>query len=242
LLAEPPADSLVEAYGEVADEFSLVEEAGRIETAGRALRRVERSVKPGRIVDLGCWTGSFLVAARDRGWDPVGIEPSRWAAEFAVSRGLDVRIADLFDHGLEPEAYRLVVACDVIEHVVDPRRAIEIGRSLLEAGGAIYLTVPNAGSLVARMLGGRWWSVLPMHVQYFTATSLRLLLESSGLRVAEMTTHAKAFSAHYYAERLGGYSPTLGGLATRIVRSAHVDERMIAPNFRDRLAVIAIKE
>src|SRR5439155_19072971 len=88
------------AYEEAADEVSLREEPGQVETARRALATIERVVRPGRMVDLGCWTGSFVAAAAERGWEAEGVEPSAWAVRRAHERGLRVRQRTLEDHGL----------------------------------------------------------------------------------------------------------------------------------------------
>jgi SAM-dependent methyltransferase len=239
-VARPVAEEdLMSAYEGAADEVSVREEEGQVATADRALRLIEKLAAPGRAVDLGCWTGSFLVAAKNRGWDGVGIEPSQWGSERARQRGIEVLNRDLFENGLEPGAYRLVVLCDVIEHVTNPRAALAAIRNLLEPGGVVYMTLPNAGSAVARVLGRRWWSVLPMHLQYFTPRSLRLALELEDFQVRTMRSHAKVFSMRYYAERLGGYSEALGSAAVAVVETARLADRMVGPDFRDRLAVIA---
>ena len=60
-----------------------------------------------------------------------------------------------------------------------------------------------------RVLGRRWWSVLPMHLQYFTPVSLGRVLAAHGFEIAWRGTHAKSFSIRYYAERLGGYHAAL---------------------------------
>jgi hypothetical protein len=80
-----------------------------------------------------------------------------------------------------------------------------------------------------------------MHLQYFTRGSMRRLLEGSGFTVASIRTHAKAFSARYYAERLGGYSPAVERAATRVLQTVHQDRRLVAPDFRDRMEVIATR-
>ena len=237
----PTTESVMDAYQQAEDPVSLREEEGQVETARRALTRLEKVVTPGPMVDLGCWTGSFLIAARARGWEPVGIEPSSWARQRATLRGLDVRPGDIFDTGLPMASFRLAVLCDVLEHTEEPVRSLTAVRDLLEDAGAVYITVPNAGSAVARILGRRWWSVLPMHLQYFTADSVSLALERSGFSVVSIRSHAKAFSARYYAERLAGYSSRLGSTAVGIVELVRMANRMVAPNFFDRLAVIATR-
>ena len=241
-LREPPSEAAVSAaYAEAEDPVSIREEPGQVETARRALERIERSVRPGRVLDAGCWTGSFLVAARDRGWDPVGLEPSTWASDRARERGIEVHTAELSSHPFEPGSFRLVVMGDVIEHLAEPREALRAVRALLEPDGALYLTTPDAGSRVGRLLGRRWWSVLPMHLQYFTRGSLRRLLDAEGLRVRWMATNPKVFTARYYAERLAGYSPGLArGVAGGLTR-AGLAGRMVAPDFRDRVEALAIR-
>ena len=236
----PAASAIASAYEDAADPVSVREEEGQVETARRALIEIEKYVKPGRIADVGCWTGSFLIAARERGWDPTGVEPSRWAVSRAHERGLsDVRQGDLDSHSWEPGTLRLVAMCDVLEHLEDPAKAAATVATLLEPGGAFYITVPDAGSRLARMMGRRWWSVLPMHLHHFTRASMGGMLERAGFRVRSMDTHPKVFTARYYAERLGGYTPLLEKIAVGAVKTIRSADKLVAPDFRDRLAVIA---
>jgi hypothetical protein len=81
--------------------------------------------------------------------------------------------------------------------------------------------------------------VIPTHVQFFTRNSLRTLLERHGWTVVEITSAPKAFSVRYYLERVGGYSPALARALVRAAQAARLADRMWAPNFRDRMAVIA---
>lgn len=228
-----------EAYDDAEDVVSLREEVGQVETARRALRRIERHRVPGTMLDVGCWTGSFLVAARERGWSARGVEPSEWAAARARGRGLDVTNGHVEDAPLDPSSLDLVTACDVVEHLEDPRSVMRMIVTALRPGGVVYLTVPDAGSPIARALGRRWWSVLPMHLQYFTRDSMRAMLDSLGLVAIEVRTHAKAFTARYYAERLAAFAPPVGRVVLATAERAGVADRVVAPDFRDRMSVIA---
>ena len=53
------------------------------------------------------------------------------------------------------------------------------------------------------------------------------------------TTHPKAFTARYYAERLTAFSPPLGRAGMRPAEGLRIADRVVAPDLRDRLAVIA---
>jgi predicted TPR repeat methyltransferase len=241
-LEETPTDEvLAAAYGDAADPVSLDEEDGQVETARRSLVEVEKIVRPGRLVDMGCWTGSFVSAAADRGWQASGVEPSTWAVDRARERGLDVTVGDLQTSGIDAGSVRCIVLCDVIEHLLDVSDAISALATMLEPGGALYLTTPDAGGRLAKAMGSRWLSILPMHVQYFTRDSMRRLLARNGLQVAHVSSHPKVFTTEYYAQRLGGYSPAIARGSVGALRRLHLDARLVAPDFHDRMQVIAVK-
>jgi len=235
----PDAVAMSGAYEGAADPVSLREERGQVETATRALRVIEQFAAPGRMLDVGCWTGSFLVAARDRGWSVSGIEPSRWAAARAEARDVKVVAGELGAADVSSSRYQAIVMCDVLEHLGNPGAALDVVSSMLDPRGILYLTVPDAGSIAARVMGRRWWSVLPMHVQYFTRSSMGRLLGDRGFTVRHIRSHAKVFTAGYYAERLGGYGLGLERPVEATLRVLRLRDRLVAPNFFDRMQVIA---
>jgi SAM-dependent methyltransferase len=236
----PREEALERDYAEVSESAYLDEAAGQRATARRALERIERHVPVGALCDLGCWVGFLLSEAEARGWEAVGVEPSRFAAEFARERlGLDVREGALGGVELPPDRFDAVVMGDVIEHLSIPGAALDRAAELLRPGGVVYLALPDAGSRVARYLGARWWSVLPTHLHYFTRASLARLLGRHGFAVEWMGTAPKAFSVGYYLGRLEGYSPPLAAGAVGAARTAGLADRLIRPDFRDRMAVVA---
>ena len=240
-LADLPSEAaLAEAYGQAESDDYVEEELGQRATARRALERIERHRAPGRLLDLGCWVGFLLDEARERGWATVGVEPSAFASAFARQRlRLEIRPGDLFTASIEPSSFDAVVLGDVIEHLPDPGRALERVASLTVPGGVLYLTLPDAGSRIAGLLGARWWSVIPTHVQYFTRASLERLLARHGWELLELSTAPKAFTVRYYAGRIGGYWPSAVRALVALTERAGVADRLWAPDFRDRMAALA---
>lgn len=236
----PTEGELGEAYGEAASEDYVEEEAGQRETARIALQRIERFTERGAILDLGCWVGFLLAVARERGWEPLGVEPSEFAASYARDRlGLEVIEGDLFEADLGDRTFQAVVMGDVIEHLPRPADALDRMAELLAPDGVAYLALPNAGSRLARRMGARWWSVIPTHVQYFTRASLFTLLRRRGWQPLWAGTAPKAFTVRYYLERIGGYSPPVAKALVAAASAAGRADAMWAPDFRDRMAVIA---
>lgn len=236
----PPAAELEAAYGDAASEDYIAEEAGQRATARRVLATIERHTPRGQLLDLGCWVGYLLSEADARGWRGIGVEPSEFASRYARERlGLDVRTAGLLEVELPADSFRTVVLGDVIEHLPRADLALDRIASLLAPDGVLAMTLPDAGSRVARMLGARWWSVIPTHVHYFTRGSIATLLARRGYRVLSIETSPKVFTVGYYLGRLAGYNASIGRGLVRVANRIGVADRATAPDLRDRMLVIA---
>ena len=235
----PPVADLSEAYAEAESLDYVVEEEGQRATARTILAEIERHVRPGRLLDLGCWVGYLLAEARERGWQAIGVEPSEFASNYARERlDLDLITADLFDAELPEHEFDAVFLGDVLEHLPAAGEALDRVRALLAPGGMLAMALPDAGSRLARAMGARWWSVIPTHVHYFTRGSLAAMLERHGYEVLELRTQPKTFSVAYYLGRLGGYNARLSERVVAAATRLGLADRLWTPNFRDRMLVI----
>lgn len=237
----PTEAELAEAYSEAASDAYLEEAAGQRESFRRVLERIERFSPKGSLLDVGCWVGFLLSEASERGWDEcIGIEPSAFASDYARTRlNLDVRTEDLFAAELPERHFDVVVMGDVLEHLARTDEALRRVAALLRPGGLLTLLLPDAGSRVARVLGRRWWSVVPTHIHYFTRRSVATMLSRHGFRTLYVDTDPKAFTVRYYLDKIGGYSPALSRALVRTAERLNLAERMWTPDFRDRMIVIA---
>jgi len=106
-----------------------------------------------RLLDVGCGDGQLLQTAKDEGWDAVGIDLAETAILLCHRRGLTASKTDFFDGSLDEKRFDVIVMSELIEHVPSPQRFLKRAEELLDAGGVLYLTTPNFGSLARRMLG-----------------------------------------------------------------------------------------
>ncbi len=157
---------------------------------GARLRRLERLVRPGRVLEGGAGLGYLLNAAARRGWRAVGLETSEFASTHAQREfGLDVRCQALDEAALPDGAFDAVVMRDLLEHARDPRATLLEARRVLRAGGVLALSVPNFASLNARLGGLAWRHLRPaQHLWHFTPECLGRLLGGCGFEVAECET------------------------------------------------------
>lgn len=237
----PDAAELAGAYRDAASDEYLGEERGQRLTARSTLERIELHVPvEGAFLDLGCWVGFMLDEARGRGWRAVGVEPSAWASGVARERfGLDVHSVDLVELDLPPSSFRVVHMGDVVEHLPDPGGALDRVHGLLVPDGVLALALPDAGSRLARLLGQRWWSVIPTHVQYFTRHSIERLLQRHGYEVVSVLTAPKSFTVRYYLSRLGGYGPAPARMLVGGAERLGLADWLWTPDFHDRMLVLA---
>lgn len=141
-----------------------------------------------RALELGCGSGATLawLKASGRATYTTGIEIFAAAAGQAAARVDAVHCLD-FESGSLPleEPYDLVLCLDVLEHFVDPWRAVDrLVREQLRVGGTIVISVPNIRHyrvLAALVLRGRWdyadeGPLDRTHLRFFTRRSAIALL------------------------------------------------------------------
>jgi SAM-dependent methyltransferase len=152
----------------------------------RRARALERFVRPGKVLDVGCGRGLTLASLRKRGWTTRGCELSETSARHAREvLGLDVNC-----DGFNPTRYAdgefdAVILWHVYEHLADARTALETCARILRPGGVLALAVPNFDSCQARWTRYAWFHLdMPRHYSHFSAPWLRERFRESGFRVA----------------------------------------------------------
>lgn len=88
------------------------------------------------------------------------------------------------------QAYDLVLAGEVLEHVANPGAFLEGCRGMLDPRGRLCVTVPNACSpkIAVRALAG-FEAVHPDHHVYYGPRTLTRTLETAGFKVQWMATY-----------------------------------------------------
>lgn len=200
-MADPPDAAGVDAQYEedrAHGEQAWQEHETNLARFDQILRRIEKCVRPGRFLDVGCSIGTSLVAARERGWEVQGIELSRPVADWGRENfELDIRSTHLAEAGFEEGSFDAILMNHVLEHVADPAGVVETCHGLLRSGGVLYQSLPNHGSLKGRLFGSSWtYGVVPQHLSHFDKRSLRRMLRRLGFRVRATWTHSEAKDPH----------------------------------------------
>jgi SAM-dependent methyltransferase len=144
------------------------------------LENIEKLIDKGKLLEIGSALGYFLEAARQRGWEPFGVELSQGGSEYCRQKfGIDIFCGEIQDAGFSPDSFNCVVTIHTLEHVYDPNAFVQECRKVLKIGGVFVIEIPyvkdNEHPESMDILKD-----LPAHLSFFTTATLSKLLESSG--------------------------------------------------------------
>jgi SAM-dependent methyltransferase len=200
----PRSEDLATLYRQ-ADFDSRTEARLASKTYGRFLSRIVPHLPDRRgAVDIGTGDGAFLAELLAGGFkDVLGIEPSAAPIEAAKSaiRPLirhDVFRADSF----APDSLSLITCFQTIEHLPDPLTFCRDAWRTLKEGGALFLIGHNRRAISARLLGRNSPIFDIEHLQLFSPTSLRRLMNTAGFARTEIRVVYNSYPVRYWVQLL----------------------------------------
>ena len=146
-------------------------------------------------LDVGAGLGNVVAALRHEGVEAKGIDISTRAVTAAARRHRDCSFTEHDVEELpwpvEPSSLDVVVAFEVIEHLLRPRRLLEGAREALKPGGHLALTTPYHGVLKNAVIMlvnfDRHFAVEGDHVRFFSDRALKRLLHETGFELRRAT-------------------------------------------------------
>lgn len=146
--------------------------------------------KRGRILDIGCGRGYFLLACREQGYDVQGYDISEDGAAYVrETLGIPVRTGAL-ENAFEDAAFDVITMWHSLEHTPNPAEYLEVAARWLRPDGVLVIDVPNYIGTDARLKWEAWehWD-LPYHLLHFTPQSLDMLLGKHGFSVVRRKSY-----------------------------------------------------
>ena len=153
--------------------------------------------RPLKILDVGCGEGTVGKLLKEKHANKVhltGIDISKTALEMAGSFYDKVAEfdadSDSFSSILPQEKFDCIIAMEMLEHLFNPKRALEQFRLVLEPDGCLIVSVPNMVHwryrlqyLRGHLPGENTLYEIGEHLQNFTYFSFKKLVESAGYSV-----------------------------------------------------------
>jgi SAM-dependent methyltransferase len=191
----------------------------------------------GKLLDIGAGSGIMVEAAIEKGFDAVGVEPSRWLYENAISMNLPV-FQGIFPHEKTPGPYDIITLVDVIEHVTNPGGLLQDIYNSLADDGVLVLVTPDVNSMAARLFKFKWWHYRFAHIGYFSKKNLVCLLEQKGFKIIKMTRPSWYFTLKYLGIRFLSFLPKF----MRFSLPEFLDKIIVPVNLRDSILAVCQKK
>ena len=172
----------------------------RLSQETHRIRFFKKGKRQGRLLDIGCGMGYFLLACRRCGYDVEGMDISTDSAAY-VREELKIPVSVETIDGVDypPASFDIITMWHFLEHTREPVKYLEKARLWLKPDGILVVDVPNYMGTDARKMWNRWpqWS-LPYHFYHFTPETLNQLLAKQGFR----TIRHKNYLSEYVKESL----------------------------------------
>ena len=142
----------------------------------------------GKALDIGSGFGFYTQALRKLGYRTVSINPGKYENEVFRNLNGDEPLVMMFENYEPSEQFGAVMMSQVLEHLLEPDRAINKVSGLLAPGGVLACAVPNYDSFLVKLLGTKDNACLwvPEHVSFFTEKGLKALVERNGFSVVKV--------------------------------------------------------
>lgn len=147
------------------------------------LEVLEKYIRKGNLLDIGCGEGHLLRIARRRGWNPYGIEISPFIAQKGIEHRLDIFVGQPEDAPFPANSFEVITMFEVIEHVNTPINLINKCKELIKNNGILVIQTANMSSLMAKLFSYKNIYFNPVHLCYYDMKSMELLLSKTGFKI-----------------------------------------------------------
>jgi len=174
----------------------------------------------GRLLEIGCGSGSFMHSMALKGWQVQGIEYSAKAGKAVKELGYPIHVGPLESAPAPKEPVDLIVGWQVLEHLHNPLLSLKKMAHWVKPDGYLVLSMPNAASFEFKLFKSRWYALhLPNHLYHFTPKTADKMLTATGWKI-EKVTHERNIgnlmaSLGYFFQDYLGKTNGLGNYMTK---------------------------
>jgi len=192
------ASRINDNYSEMENIDASIIRRSRLLATKSQVKLIKRYKSNTTLLDIGCGEGFFLFNASKAGYVTKGVELSRDAARYARKEfGMDVEAKPLEELQLVENHFDVVTLWVVLEHVPYPLPLLKEVHRMLKPGGLLAVSTPNVGSMLAKILGKRWWEIRRVHINQFTTKTLMDILSNAEFKNVSSVCYRETISLLY---------------------------------------------
>ena len=149
--------------------------------SNRYLKLVKKYINAGSLIDIGSSTNPFPSDAANEGFEVTALD---YVKPMDISQHVKFVQGSVDDEGIASQfnnAFDVVTAWAVIEHLPRPRVSAKIIANICRSGGYIFLSTPEIGTnLTNHSVGRSSWFFPPEHLNLISPSAISIIFESHG--------------------------------------------------------------
>lgn len=200
--------------------------------------------KRGKHLDVGCAFGYSLLLTEKLGFEPWGVEISKYAAKKAQKKfGRKIKNCSFEKVKFPNRFFNLITLLNVLEHLECPSKAINKASKLLKPKGILVIWTNDRDSLFARLMRKSWYFYSPPEHLFIPNTkSILSMLSKNGLSAKIILKKGKWFSLGYLFHLARTIQKSkLADICYKIVKNTRLRSFPIYLRFNDSIIIYAKK-
>ena len=206
------------------------------------LKRIKGYQPNGKLLELGCLTGHFLALARNAGYEPIGIEPDTWAAEYARCK-FDLRVHETIipQVHFDDQTFDVIAMFHVMEHLTNPMETLLDLRRILKDTGLLAIEIPIIDTLFPIVMGRRHRHYAFDHTLLMSRAKALEFLQKAGFKILRADLTGRHLRLERLAWTLGKSSKSFSRLLDGAFKALRVQDRAVHVNLRDNYRIYCRK-
>lgn len=140
----------------------------------------------GKLLDVGCGNGRYLLTMQSLGWNVQGVEFSENGLKVCLDNKLTVHHGDLQSATFLDNSFDVITVRHLIEHIREPHLFMAELARILKPGGKLMIETPNSDALGRAYLGIKWYANdVPRHLIMYTVDNLSKLASEYDLLMSK---------------------------------------------------------
>jgi SAM-dependent methyltransferase len=181
-----------------------------------------RNKNGGKVLDIGCGCGEYLMRLEQLNWEVYGVEVSHKAASYGRGKyGLNIFCGELTGAKFPDSFFDVVTMHHTLEHIPALTETLKEIRRILKQNGDLIISLPNLRNWERMLFGKFWWGWdVPRHLWHFSPGTLSRLLENRGFRKIKVCYQADMYEFFRNIKNmLSCFFPNCSGMLNKLFNS-----------------------
>lgn len=188
--------------------------------ANERLQFLKKYIKNGKLLEIGCATGEFLLEAKKTGFDVEGLDASPIFVKYLKRKGIPAKLGTFENTDFEEKSFDAIVAFHLIEHIYAPNEFLKKAYTVLKKKGILFLITPNVDQGIDKIFGWEHPTYTePDHLCFYSPTVIQNILKRNRFQTIRIVSHEPLY--HIFTSTgifLKGRKSSFLRLVSRLIR------------------------